>query len=299
MKLVAVLCVVSFACDASKPTPPPAAAHPSGSAKPSYSAEAATHALGALGSCTIQFSCAAFDTLASFGGAAGAQLMAYVSDLGNTEKSRALAAVLIGMAKVPDAGPKLVEIGLSSQDATVDHAFFEAAGRCGGDATFAALAAQYDRENHGDMREHLVELRYGLKAFPKQARAWAMGALPMAKDQVKYIDVLVDIATPADRDALTAMIATTKDQMGKHRLAAEAITLGATDPALWDVFVAGLSSQVSYDRDDAGHQLQDIADKIPADRKPRFIELIKKSLAAEKDPMLQSGLAATLAKLGG
>ncbi len=304
MKPAMMICVALVACgkqdDATKPSASPTvAAKPTEAAKPVYSADAATRELDALAACTSQYSCPAFDTLAAFGAAAGPQLVAFVTDLGKPDVQRGLVALLIGKAKLPEAGPKLVEIGLSSKDVTVEHNFLEAAGLCGGDATFAALTAEYDRENHGDMDEHLVELVYGLQGFPAKAKTWAMGALPTAKDQVKYIDVLVRVATAADRDALAALIATTKDQMAKNRLASKAIELGATDPALWDVLIAGLSSSVNYDRDDAGHMLQDIADKMPADKKAKAVALIKKSLAAESDPLLQGGLQTTLKKLGG
>ena len=120
-----------------------------------------------------------------------------------------------------------------------------------------------------------------------------------AGDQVKYIDVIVEVAQPGDRAALVGMVATTKDQMAKDRLAAKAIAFGATDTALWDVLIAGLSSPNGFERDDAGRAVEDIAGKIPADRKPKVIELIKKALAAENDPMLQGGLQGTLKKLGG
>ena len=187
MKLALALCVVSLSCgnhdDAAKSIsdPAPVAGKSAEPAKAAFSADGATHALDALASCTSQYNCAAFDTLAGFGAAAGPQLVALISDLGKPEKLRGLVAILIGKAKLPDAGPKLVEIGLASRDVTIQHDFLVAAGECGGDATFAALTAQYDQENHGDMQEHLVELGYGLKGFPDKAKAWAMGAMPKAR----------------------------------------------------------------------------------------------------------------------
>src|SRR5207244_5671000 len=110
------------------------------------SPDAAKKAIGELATCTSQYGCKAFDALAGFGAAAGGDLLALAGDTTRPIEQRRLAAVLIGQAKVPDAGPKLVELAMALDNKDVKQSlatsdYFEAAGMCGGDATFAALAA--------------------------------------------------------------------------------------------------------------------------------------------------------------
>jgi hypothetical protein len=281
-------------------TPTPVAAKPAEPDKPAYSPAAAKAAIDQLATCSSQYNCKPYDTLVAFGAPAGADLVAFATDASKPLEPRRLAVAAVGQLKVAGAGPKLVAAGLAEKDGVAGMDFFKAAGECGGDDTFAALTAQYDKENHGDMGDHLTELRQGISAFPEKAMAWATAAMPKAKDATKYADVISDVAKPADKDAIAALVGTIKDKMANNRLAAKAIELGATDGKLWDALIAGLESDNNFDHDDVGNFLEPIASKIPADKKQKVIDLIKKALAKDmKDPTMQMGLTKTLAALGG
>ncbi|HUJ61119.1 MAG TPA: hypothetical protein VLX92_21595 [Kofleriaceae bacterium] len=282
------------------PSPEPVTDKVPEPAKAAYTPEAGKQAIAQLAACTSQYSCAAFDTVVGFGQPAVADLTAFVSDDTRPIDARRVAAIALGKLKAAAAGPKLVELGIASKDVTAQSDFLTAAGECGGDATFAAATAQYDKENHGDDNEHLVPLRYAIKAFPKQAMAWATEKFPKAKDQAKYADVITDVAGPSDTAALVALVGASKDVMVDDRLASKAIELGATDGKLWDVFARALASDSPYDHGDAGNFLAPIASKAPADKKAKLLELVKKALASDpKDSLVEDGLVKCVPALGG
>jgi hypothetical protein len=291
--------------DKPAPAPPPAAAdpvaaEPAAAPPASYSPEAAKQALDQIGSCVVPDACPAFDTLVKFGAPAIPDLVAYVSDASKPLDGRRVAAAGLGKLKAADAGPKLVELGLASTDITAQSDFLKAAGECGGDATFAALTAQYDKENHGDDNDHLVPLLDGLKGFGEKSLTYAKTKMKGAKDETKYADVINEVATPADKDTVAALAGTAKDLMANNRLASKAIALGATDDKLWDVLMKGFASDSPYDHGDAGNFIAPIIDKAPADKKAKIHDLVKKALDKDpKDPMIEDGLLKTQAALGG
>ena len=164
----------------------------------------------------------------------------------------------------------------------------------------SALTAQYDKENHGDMNEHLVPLADGIAGFGPKALDYAKTKMKGAKDEAKYADIITRVATPADRDTVVALAGTAKDLMANNRLASKAIELGATDAKLWDILMKGFASDSPYDHGDAGNFLAPIIDKAPADKKAKIHDLVKKALDKDpKDPMIEDGLTKTLAALGG
>ena len=264
---------------------------------PKYSPEAAKKYAGELAACSSDVGCKAFDALVSFGPQAAPELIAAATDASAKIEGRRLAAKALGKAKVADAGPKLVEAANKLEDSLAQGDFYEAAGECGGQATFDALIAEFAKAaaSTDDGRE--IPLRQGLRKFPSETLAWAKAQLPKAKEQVPIADLVDDTATSAE--AVQALLPATKDPMAKNRLAKKAIELGASDPKLWDVFLASLASKDQYDRSDAGNFLAPVAAKVPADKKAKFVELLKKALEGPKDPMLQGGLEKALKTLGG
>lgn len=273
-----------------EPTPEPPKPEP-----PKYSADEAKKLAGELGTCSSEFSCKPFETLVAFGPQAAPELVAVAVDGSAKLEARRLAAKALAKIKAPDAGPKLVEAANKIDDSLAQSDFYEAAGECGGQATFDALIAaeekaMADRENRS---EHA--LRNGLAKFPKETFEWAKAELPKAKHATTIADLINDTAT--DAAAVQELLAKTKDPMARNRLAKKAIELGATDPKLWDVFLDALASKDQYDRADAGNFLQDVVQKVPADKKAKFVELLKKAVEGPKDPMLKGGLEKSLAAL--
>jgi len=253
--------------------------------------------LAALADCTSELSCDAFDALVDLGESAGPEVLAYVQDKSHGD-ARRLAARVLGRIQFAPAGAKLVALANAEPDVMLQIDLFRAAGECGGDATFDALAREYERENHGDAGEHLVALRDGLKAFPHKALPWALDRMTKAdKDPTKYADVMCDVAKTSDRDMIVALVGTTKNYMIEDRLAAKAISLGATDDKLFDTLLAGLASENPTDRDDAAMFVRAIANKMPLDRKQKAVELIQRALPSA-DPTLATSLKSSLAKLG-
>jgi len=264
---------------------------------PKYSPETAKKLAGELAACSSDVGCKAYDALVSFGPQAAPELLATATDASAKLEGRRIAAKALGKAKAADAGPKLVEAANKLEDNLARGDFYEAAGECGGQATFDALVAEYTKAAASTDDDREIPLRQGLRKFPTETLAWAKTALPKAKEQVPIADLVDDTAT--DAAAVQALLPATKDPMAKNRIAKKAIELGATDPKLWDVFLASLASKDQYDRADAGNFLAPVAAKVPDDKKAKLVELLKKALSGPKDPMLQGGLEKALKTLGG
>lgn len=264
---------------------------------PKYSPDAAKKYAGELATCSSEFNCKPFEALVSFGPQAAPELLAIATDASAKLEGRRLAAKALGKAKVADAGPKLVEAANKFEDSLAQGDFYEAAGECGGQPTFDALIAELTKAAASTEDRREIPLRKGLSKFPTETLAWAKAELPKAKKQVTVADLVVDTATSAE--AVQELLPAAKDPMARNRLASKALELGATDPKLWDVFLTALASKDQYDRADAGNFLERVADKVPEDKKAKFVELLKKALEGRKDPMLKGGLEKSLKKLGG
>lgn len=307
------LCITLAACggkkEAAKDNPPPATKttddpvatkdtpKPADPPKPKATPK---DLVAGLAKCSSDIGCDPFKDLVAAGTAAGPDLLAFATDAGKPIEQRKIAAKALGEIKFADAGAKLVELANSIEDDVGSMDVYEAAGKTGSDAAFDAMAKLYEAQNHGADKERLVPLRRGLAGFGKKAFDWAAAKLPAEKkDQAKWADVITDVAQPADKDAVAALVPKATDKMAANRLASKAIQLGSTDAKLWDPLIAALGSEDQYDRSDAGNFLADIADKVPADKKQQVIDLCKKALSGPKDPMLQGGLEKTLKKLGG
>jgi hypothetical protein len=310
--IVVVLALAPFGCkkgddkaaasaSSTEPTNPvttePPKVEPAKPAKAAYTPEAAKAQVAELAKCSSRYGCAAFDALVGFGPAAAPDLVTVAVDDKAPIEQRRVAVAALGELKAPDVGLKLIESANKLDDSLAQGDFYEAAGKSGGQPVFDALIAEYGKASASldDNRE--IPLRHGLKAFPKETVAWAKDALPKAKNQTAIADLVDDVAT--DQAVVLALLPTAKDPMAKHRLAKKAIELGATDPKLWDVFLAGLASADQYDRSDAGNFLASVAKQVPAELKPKFVALLKKALAGPKDPMLNGGLEKSLETLGG
>lgn len=272
------------------PEPPKAEA-------PRYSPELAKKHAAELASCSSEYNCKPFDALVAFGAQAAPELIALAIDGSAKIEARRLAAKALGKAKVADAGPKLVEAANKLDDSLAQGDFYEAAGECGGQPTFDALIAELGKAmaSSDDGRE--IPLRKGLRKFPQETTAWAKAALAKAKEPVTIADLVDDNAT--DMAMVQELLPATKDLMARNRLAKKAIELGATDPKLWDVFLQALASEDQYDRSDAGNFLAPVVAKVPADKKAKLVELLKKATEGPKDPMLKGGLETSLKALGG
>lgn len=279
--------------------PPPPVAEPAKPAEPPkavYSADAAKAAIAELGACSSQYNCAGYKTLVGFGPQAGPDLLAHAGDTTANPASRRLAANAIGELKVPDAGPKLVELGLASDDHMFQSDFFEAAGKTGGQATFDALIAAYEKASASLDDDREIPLRAGLRGFPAESVAWAKARLAKAKkDHTSYADLVTDSAQKTDLPTVVEMLNGTKDVMARNRLAAKAIELG--DQAHFAVFVDGLKSKDQYDRSDTANFLADVAEHTPADLKPTLVELLQKGKAADAGGLTAMGYDKALKKL--
>jgi hypothetical protein len=273
------------------PPPPPA---------PTYSPEAAKEQIGKLADCVIPDNCEAYKTLVGFGPQAGGDLMAALADPAVDKDAKKLAAHAVAALKVPDAGPRLVELGHAADDHMLQRDLYAAAGKAGGQATFDALIAAYEQAIASLDDDRDIPLRQGLSAFPAESLAWAKAALAKkgkgAPDPTSAADLFTDSATAADLPVVVEALGATKDTMARHRLAAKAIELG--DTAHFEVFVAGLSSKDQYDRSDAANFLAKVADKVPADLKPKLVELLQKGKAADAGGMTSMGYDEALKKLG-
>ncbi|HVV85974.1 MAG TPA: hypothetical protein VHE35_23100 [Kofleriaceae bacterium] len=272
------------------PPPPPAA----------YSPDAAKQLIGKLGGsdCAVSDDCEAYKTLVGFGPKAEPDLLAALSDPAVSNDGKRMAAEALGAMKAADAGPKLVELGMASDDVVVESDLFKAAGECGGKPTFDALIAAYAKAIASTDDDHDVPLRDGLRAFPADSVAWAMDQLSKVKkgtDATGYADLVTDSASAADLPGIVDALGKSKDVMVRDRLAAKAIELG--DTAHFDVFVAGLSSKDEYDRSDAANFLAEVADKAPADVKPKLVDLLQKGKAADQGGLTAQGYDEALKKL--
>ena len=284
-------------------TPPPAPTPPAIDAPPpppAYSAEAAKDQIGKLADCVIPDGCEPYKVLTGFGAQATPDLLAALADPAVKHESKRLVAQALGALKQPDLGPKLVELGSAIDDTITQEEVFAAAGASGGQPTFDALIAAYAKaiEDLDDDRD--IPLRRGLRKFPAESIAW--GTTQFAKkgkdlpDQTGVADLFTDNATAADLPAVVEALGKTKDQMARHRLAAKAIELG--DTGHFDVFLAGLKSSDQYDRSDAAGFLADVADKVPADQKAAFVELLQKGKAGDQGGLTAMGYDEALKKLG-
>lgn len=274
-----------------KPEPPKA------DEAPKYSPETAKKLAGELGTCSSEFNCKPYEALVSFGPQAAPELLAVATDASAKLEGRRLAAKALGKIKAPDAGPKLVEAANKLEDSLAQGDFYEAAGECGGQATFDALIAEFTKATASTDDRREIPLRKGLSKFPAETLTWAKAELPKAKKQTSIADLVDDTAT--DAAAVQELLGAAKDPMAKNRLAKKAIELGANDPKLWDVFLTNLASKDQYDRADAGNFLAHVVAKVPEDKKAKFVELLKKANEGPKDPMLKGGLEKSLKALGG
>lgn len=253
-------------------------------------------ALGELARCRSEVGCAAFDTLLDLGDVIAPDALAFVADRSHGD-ARRLAARALGRLHYTPAGPQLVTLASTEPDVMAQIDLFRAAGACGGAATFAALAFEYDREQPGAPGEHLVALRDGLRGFHDRALAWALAAMAKGDAVAKYADVVCDVATLADRDVVVGLVGKTGSYAADDRLAAKALALGATDDRLYDTLLAGLVSETPDDRADAAAALRVVARQLPEVRRAKAVTLLRRAIA-RTDPAMASGLEASLAKLG-
>jgi hypothetical protein len=313
--LAALLLTAAFACGGKKEDPPggkladpkmdpkgekPAtdpASEPPKAEAPKYSPDDAQKYAAELATCSSEFNCKPFEALVGFGPQAAPELLALATDGTAKLEGRRLAAKALGKAKVADAGPKLVDAANKLDNSLAQGDFYEAAGECGGQATFDALIAELGKAMASTADRREIPLRKGLSKFPKETLAWAKAELPKAKKQVPIADLVDDTAT--DAAMVQDLLPAAKDPMARNRLAKKAIELGASDPKLWDVFLTSLASKDQYDRADAGNFLAPVAAKVPEDKKAKLVELLRKALEGPKDPMLKGGLEKSLKALGG
>lgn len=282
------------------PAPTPSPAPPPPPPAPTYSPDAAKAAIAKLGDCVIPDNCEGYKTLVGFGPQAAPDLLAAIADPASSKDTKEMAAAAVGALKQPDLGPKLVELGNAEQDSLVQDDIYGAAGESGGQATFDALIAAYAQAIGSVDDDRDIPLRKGLRAFPKESLAWAGTAIAAkgkgAPDPTGVADLFTDSAQAADLPAVVDALGKTKDVMARHRLAAKAIELG--DTAHFDVFVTGLSSKDQYDRSDAANFLAQVADKAPADLKPKLVELLQKGKAGDQGGLTAMGYDEALKKLG-
>lgn len=105
---------------------------------------------------------------------------------------------------------------------------------------------------------------------------WAAAEIVKAKkfnDVSRYGDLLAQTATAAEVPMLKTLLTQVTEQMAKGDIAEALIKLG--DPAGFDVIKAGLGSKDNLERNNAGHQLESVVDKVPADRKAEFAALVE------------------------
>lgn len=279
---------------AAAPTPPPPPP------APTYSPDAAKQLVATFGDCVIADTCDAYKTLVGFGAQVGPDLLTALADPALPADSKKLVVDALGALKLPDVGPKLVELGSDPAYADLQDELFKAAGASGGQAAFDALIGAYDKAIRDSDDDRDIPLRGGLRAFPAESVAWAKDQLAKRKpkdasDATGIADLITDSATTADLPAVVEALGKSKDVMVRDRLAAKAIELG--DLTHFDVFVAGLKSKDQYDRSDAAGFLADVADKAPADLKPTLIELLEKGKAGDQGGLTAMGYDEALKKL--
>ena len=108
--------VVATPPPAPMPAPTPAPAPPPPAV---YSPDAAKQLIAKLDDCVIPDSCEPHKTLVGFGPQVGPDLLAAIADPAVPAGARAMAATTLGALKLPDAGPKLVELGSTIDDHSI------------------------------------------------------------------------------------------------------------------------------------------------------------------------------------
>ncbi len=267
---------------------------------PVYTKQEALKQIAKLSTCAGVANCEPYNTLVGFGPAASMDVLDFAVDPNAPFPQRRIAARAIGVTRVGDNGLKLIDAAskMPETESLTMGAFYEAAGMVGGTPILEALLREYTRAIAVPGAPRATPLRQGLRAFPTEATAWAITELPKQKNyQVHLADLIVELATPADRGSILGVITRTTDPMAKHRLAMKAIALGAVDPSLFDVFVTDLSSNNRDIVADAGVFLSTVASQVPVAYRAKLVPLLQKQLKDSKDPARDLGLQKSLDEL--
>lgn len=260
-----------------------------------YSAEAGAAALAEMAKCESPYSCDSLETVVGFGTNVSKELSAIATDSSKAKPAREVALAGLKKIKDPTVGMALFEAAKTEEDSSLQRGLFGTAGASGGDDTFTAMITHYASD---ESKEHRTAMRSGLREFGGKALSeWVYANYPEEKEnQVRYADLVVEADEGADAAKVVALLGKTKHIMAGHRLAMVAVKLG--DESQISVLIDGLKSSDQYDRSDAANFLEDVADKIPADRKQEVIDLVTAAKAKDAGGLTAMGYDKVLKKLG-
>ena len=277
--------LLSGACD--KPEVPPAYVPEGPAAKTAPNGTAAGQAdpqspldalLDELARCELHFECEVYQPLVDRGDEATEALVAFAVSAEQPTKARQVALRALREIADPDAGMPLIRAARKRRELPLLADLFEAAGAGRGDKAFAALTDYY-RSKDGAL--YTVQIRRGLSAYGKRAFEWAADELTSADaDAAALADIVSDTATEAEADRVGKLLATTKDRLARHRLAATAIRLG--DGAQFSVLINGLKAKNQFDRADAALRLATVVEKLGEKRRAAVVGLLKKARKRDK-----------------
>lgn len=260
-----------------------------------YSEEAGKALLDEMAKCENPYTCDPLETLIGFGDKVSGDLAEVANNGSNTPAVRKVALEALKKIKDPAVGLGLFETAKTEEEFMVRRELFAAAGASGGDEAFGAMIAHYASD---DSKEHRTDMRSGIRAFGgEMIFAWAAENYPEDEDsEIRFADLISDAGEAADKATVVELIAKSKDIMARHRLAKVAVQLGDTEQL--SVLIDGLKSKDQYDRSDAANFLQDVAEKIPAERKQEVIDLVTAAKAKDAGGLTARGYNKVLKKLG-
>tara|TARA_R110002096_G_scaffold292224_2_gene486608 strand:+ start:52461 stop:53213 length:753 start_codon:yes stop_codon:yes gene_type:complete len=248
-----------------------------------------------MAKCESPYSCDSLETVVGFGTNVSKELSAIATDSSKAKPAREVALAGLKKIKDPTVGMALFEAAKTEEDSSLQRGLFGTAGASGGDDTFTAMITHYASD---ESKEHRTAMRSGLREFGGKALSeWVYANYPEEKEnQVRYADLVVEADEGADAAKVVALLGKTKHIMAGHRLAMVAVKLG--DESQISVLIDGLKSSDQYDRSDAANFLEDVADKIPADRKQEVIDLVTAAKAKDAGGLTAMGYDKVLKKLG-
>lgn len=239
-------------------------------AKPATPAELVAQ----LAACTDYVKCSDLEEPLAKGGAAVAPGLVKVAiDATKSKDQRETATKALVKIKAPGTGMALFDAAKAEKDFLIRGPLFAASAASGDDAVLDAAKAYLMTDQGWDER---IEVNKAVVPFGKKVFDWAAAEIVKAKkfnDVSRYGDLLAQTATAAEVPMLKTLLTQVTEQMAKGDIAEALIKLG--DPAGFDVIKAGLGSKDNLERNNAGHQLESVVDKVPADRKAEFAALVE------------------------
>jgi hypothetical protein len=193
--------------------------------------------------------------------------------------AREVATKVLIELKVPGTGMQLFDAAKAETDFLVRGPLYAAAGASGDDAVFEAAKKHLMTEAGWDAR---LEIGKAILPFGKKTFAWASQEIVKTKkfSEVSRLATLMrQTATKDDVAVIQGILPKIEDSMSRGDLAVALIGFG--DTKQFDVLLTGLKSEDNLERNQAGDQLERVADKLPAERKAEFVAAVEAAKASD------------------